>query len=169
MFAIVWNHLDFKCTILTCYNENPFCVHAVSFGTHLLIQDSVYPSMNTSYYKFGPSEPGSYSYYDHGHAYEVNGHGQGYYYENRRPLASSPMTIHQQTAAACSEWGGTTSATSHDNSIECKLQMSWLQHARVDVHRYLFLMFSNQRSHCFRSIMAKVAQLWLNRKMSLIQ
>lgn len=77
--------------------------------------------MDTSYYKFGSSEPGSYSYYDHGHGYEVNGHGQGSY-ENRRPMVSSPMTTHQQTAAASRGWGGSRNANSHNNASECKFR-----------------------------------------------
>ncbi|XP_031401255.1 E3 ubiquitin-protein ligase BIG BROTHER-like isoform X2 [Punica granatum] len=95
------------------YDHVNFIFSGTSHG-----QDSLYPSMNTSYYKFGSSEPGSYSYYDQGHAYEVNAHGQEYY-ENRRPLVSSPMTPHQQTAAANSEWGGSTNANSHENAAEC--------------------------------------------------
>ena len=40
------------------------------------VQWSVYPipSMTTSFYKFGLSDFGNISYYDHGHSYEVNNH-----------------------------------------------------------------------------------------------
>lgn len=88
-------------------------------GTLLHIQDCLYPSMHTSYYKFSSSEPGNYSYYDQSHAYEVNGHGQGYY-ENRRPLVSSPVMTHQQPSATSVEWGGGTNVNSPDTIAECK-------------------------------------------------
>ncbi|KAK4745589.1 hypothetical protein SAY87_011901 [Trapa incisa] len=81
-------------------------------------QETVYPSMHTSYYKFGSSEPGNYSYYDNAHAYEVNGHGQGYY-ESRRPLVSSPIITDPQPSAVSVEWGGSTNAFLPDNIAEC--------------------------------------------------
>ncbi|KAK4741989.1 hypothetical protein SAY87_025577 [Trapa incisa] len=95
-------------------------------------QDSVYSSLDTSYYKFGPSELGSFSYYDHGHAYEVNDYGQGYC-ENRRPMVSSNMTTHQQTAAALRERSGSRNPNSHNNASECPRR-----HQSADDHQVIW-------------------------------
>lgn len=73
--------------------------------------------MSTSYYKFGLSDPGSTSYYDVVHAYEVNEHDPSDEY--RRPLENSPTMTNDQTAAANSEWAG-HNVSSLDNPVECK-------------------------------------------------
>ncbi|XP_050275548.1 E3 ubiquitin-protein ligase BIG BROTHER-like [Quercus robur] len=83
-------------------------------------QESVYPQMNTSFYKFGFSEPGNTSYYDHGHTYAVNDH-EPRIDEYRRPFENSSTMVNEQAAAAQTEWEGNaaTSTTTHDNPIEC--------------------------------------------------
>ncbi|CAK9188214.1 unnamed protein product [Ilex paraguariensis] len=80
-------------------------------------QESAYPSMNTSLYKFGLSEPGSFSYYDYGHAYVVNDHARGVDEYSRE---STPILVDQQTAALHAQCEGNSSATSHANPVECK-------------------------------------------------
>jgi E3 ubiquitin-protein ligase BIG BROTHER-like protein len=45
--------------------------------TFLHLQDIVYPSTNANFYKFGISPPGSTSYYDPTHIYEVHDNGLG--------------------------------------------------------------------------------------------
>lgn len=83
------------------------------------MQESVYPSVNTNYYKVGSSEYGSnYSYYDYGHSYEVDGHGQAYH-ETRRPMVSPSMT-NEQTTAVGSGWEGNANSGSRDRSAACK-------------------------------------------------
>lgn len=74
--------------------------------------------MNTSFYKFGLSEPGSTSYYDVVNAYEVNDHDP-ISDEYRRPLENSPTMTDDQTAAANSEWAG-NNTNNLDNPVECK-------------------------------------------------
>ncbi len=79
----------------------------------------MYPSTNTSFYKFGFSEPGSTSYQDHGHTYAVNDH-EPRTDEYRRPFENSSTMINEQAAAAHTEWEGNAGTTTHDNPIECK-------------------------------------------------
>ena len=74
--------------------------------------------MNTSFYKFGLSEPGSTSYYDVVNAYEVNDHDPRSD-EYRRPLENSPTMTNDQTAAPNSEWAG-NNTNNLDNPVECK-------------------------------------------------
>lgn len=74
--------------------------------------------MNTSFYKFGLSEPGSTSYYDFGHVYEVHDHDLRSE-EYRRPMENSPTMTNNQTAAPNSEWEGNNSNTV-DIPVECK-------------------------------------------------
>lgn len=81
-------------------------------------QESVYPSMNTSFYKFGLSEPGTTSYYDHGLAYAVNDH-EPRIDEHRRPFENNSTMVNEQTATVHTEWEGNASTTMHDNPIEC--------------------------------------------------
>ncbi|KAL5566617.1 hypothetical protein UlMin_029781 [Ulmus minor] len=81
-------------------------------------QESAYPSTNTSYYKFGFSEPGNTSYYDGGHAYEVHDYdlrNEDY----RRPLENSSTLTNEQSAAANSHWEGNANINTHDNPVEC--------------------------------------------------
>lgn len=58
-------------------------------------QDSMYPSINMNPYKFGTSEPGSTSYYNDVHAYEVDDHApriDDFDFDYRSPLANSDPT-----------------------------------------------------------------------------
>ncbi|KAF8009190.1 hypothetical protein BT93_J0239 [Corymbia citriodora subsp. variegata] len=81
-------------------------------------QESLYSPVNTNYYKMGSSEYGSnYSYYDYGHSYEVDGHGQAYH-EIRRPMVSPSMT-NEQTTAVSSGWEGNANGGSRDRSAAC--------------------------------------------------
>ncbi|EOY32618.1 RING/U-box superfamily protein isoform 3 [Theobroma cacao] len=57
------------------------------------VQESVYPSMTSSFYKFGLSDSGNISYYDHGHNYE--------------------------TAAMNMEWEGNVNTMSRENPVDC--------------------------------------------------
>ncbi|KAH1224764.1 E3 ubiquitin ligase BIG BROTHER [Glycine soja] len=79
-------------------------------------QESSYPS-NSSFYKFGLSEPENNSYYRYSHGYEVN-HHEPLVDEYRRPSENS-LTINEQSPAVSTEWveGGNTDT--QDNSIEC--------------------------------------------------
>ncbi|RDX71174.1 E3 ubiquitin ligase BIG BROTHER, partial [Mucuna pruriens] len=79
-------------------------------------QESSYPS-NSSFYKFGLSEPENTSYYRYSHGYEVS-HHEPLVDEYRRPSENS-LPINEQTAAVSTEWveGGNTDT--RDNSIEC--------------------------------------------------
>ncbi|KAF7805396.1 E3 ubiquitin-protein ligase BIG BROTHER-like [Senna tora] len=79
-------------------------------------QESLYPS-TTSFYKFGPSEPESTSYYQYGHGYEVN-HHEPQMDEHIRPSENS-STFNEQTAAVSTEWGEGVNTTTRDNSVEC--------------------------------------------------
>ncbi|XP_022754060.1 E3 ubiquitin ligase BIG BROTHER-like isoform X2 [Durio zibethinus] len=75
------------------------------------VQESVYPSMTTSFYKFGLSDSGNTSYYDHGHSYEVSNYELGVD-EYRRASENSSSTSNEQTAAINMEWEGNANATS---------------------------------------------------------
>lgn len=80
------------------------------------MQESSYPS-NSTYYKFGPSDPENTSYYRYNHGYEVNHHEQ-LVDEYRRPSENS-STINEQTAAVSTEWGEGGNTDTQENSIEC--------------------------------------------------
>ncbi|KAK9273423.1 hypothetical protein L1049_018233 [Liquidambar formosana] len=87
-----------------------------------------YPSMNTSLYKFGISEPGSTSYYDYFHAYEVSNHAPRIDEYRRPPENSSTMTDEQTPAVntqwegnanTTTQWEGYANTTTHANPVEC--------------------------------------------------
>ncbi|TXG73242.1 hypothetical protein EZV62_001821 [Acer yangbiense] len=82
------------------------------------VQESAYPSMNTSFYKFGLSESGNTSYYDYGHPYEVNYH-EPRVDENRRPSDNSSTMNNEQTASVNTVRERNTNTTTHENSVEC--------------------------------------------------
>ncbi|PPR96958.1 hypothetical protein GOBAR_AA23725 [Gossypium barbadense] len=84
-------------------------------------EESVYPSMTSSFYKFGPSDSGSISYYDHrnDHSYEVNNHDLCID-EYRRASESSLSGSNGQTAAMNVECERNAHATSLENSVDCK-------------------------------------------------
>lgn len=76
--------------------------------------------MNSSFYKFGLSEPtGSTSYYDVGHAYEVHRHNPNSD-DYRRSMDDSSTMSRERTATLNSEWEGYTDTHAHENPIECK-------------------------------------------------
>ncbi|XWS52501.1 hypothetical protein CRYUN_Cryun11dG0075900 [Craigia yunnanensis] len=82
------------------------------------VQESVYPSMTTSFYKFGLSDSGNISYYDHGHSYDVSNHElcvDGY----RRASENSSSMSNEQTAAMNMEWEGNENITSRENPVDC--------------------------------------------------
>uniref|UniRef100_A0A5B7BJ94 RING-type domain-containing protein n=1 Tax=Davidia involucrata TaxID=16924 RepID=A0A5B7BJ94_DAVIN len=81
-------------------------------------QGSLYPSMHTSLYKFGLSEPGSVSYYDHSYAHVVNDHALGIDEYSRHLENSSTMT-NEETAAVHTQLAGNSSTTTHVNPLEC--------------------------------------------------
>ncbi|KAK0603610.1 hypothetical protein LWI29_006785 [Acer saccharum] len=82
------------------------------------VQESAYPSMNTSFYKFGLSESGNTSYYDYGHPYEVNYH-EPRVDENRRPSDNSSTMNNEQTASVNTVRERNTNTTTRENSVEC--------------------------------------------------
>lgn len=75
--------------------------------------------MNANFYKFGISLPGSTSYYDHSHVYEVHDH-EPQIDEYRRPLENSSTMTNEQTAAVNTEWEGNENMTMHDDPVECE-------------------------------------------------
>jgi len=87
--------------------------------TSLHLQDIVYPSTNANFYKFGISPPGSTSYYDPTHIYEVHDNGLRNE-EYGRPLENSSTTTNEQTSRVNTEWEVNENRTSHDDPVECK-------------------------------------------------
>ncbi|KAK9022019.1 hypothetical protein V6N11_002317 [Hibiscus sabdariffa] len=87
-------------------------------ATH--VQESVYPSMTSSFYKFGLSDSGSISYYDHDTdpSYEVN-NNELCIDEYRRASENSSSMSNQQTAAMYVERERNTNANSRENSVYC--------------------------------------------------
>lgn len=81
-------------------------------------QESLYPLMNASAYKFGISEPGSLSYYDYGHTYVVNDHTPriNEYSSHMENSASIPG---DRPAAVQTPHEGISSSTSHVNPVDC--------------------------------------------------
>lgn len=82
------------------------------------VQESVYPSTNTSFYKFGLSDYGSNSYYDYGHPYEVNYHDPRND-EYRRPSENTSRSNNEQTAAVNAVPERNTNTTTRESPIEC--------------------------------------------------
>ncbi|KAK6235613.1 hypothetical protein SCA6_010950 [Theobroma cacao] len=82
------------------------------------VQESVYPSMTSSFYKFGLSDSGNISYYDHGHNYEVNNH-ELCVDEYRRASENSSSMSNEQTAAMNMEWEGNVNTMSRENPVDC--------------------------------------------------
>lgn len=75
--------------------------------------------MNTNFYKFGLSEPGSTSYCDYAHPYEVNYH-EPRIDESRRPSENSSTMNSEEAVAVDTVRERNTNTTSHVNSVECK-------------------------------------------------
>lgn len=79
-----------------------------------------YPAMNTSMYKFAVSEPGSFSYYEYGNDYVVNNHS-GKTDEYSRHLDDPSGALDDQATLSHVPQEGSSSSTSHDHPIECKI------------------------------------------------
>ncbi|GLT82195.1 hypothetical protein SLE2022_400890 [Rubroshorea leprosula] len=77
------------------------------------VQESIYPSMTTNYYKFGLSDLGSFSYYDHGHLYELND-CEPRVEEYRRPS----MVSNEHNAAMNVPWEGNANAARRENHVD---------------------------------------------------
>jgi E3 ubiquitin-protein ligase BIG BROTHER-like protein len=84
------------------------------------LQDSVYPSMNANFYKFGLSPPGSASYYDPAYVYEVHNHGLRNEEYRRPPLENSSTATNERTSRVNTEWEVNENRSSHDDPVECK-------------------------------------------------
>ncbi|GLU19362.1 hypothetical protein SLE2022_356170 [Rubroshorea leprosula] len=78
------------------------------------LQESIHPSMATSYYKFGLSDSGSISYNDHGPVYEVNDCDPGIE-EYRMPSTVS----NEHNAAMSMQWEGNANPTGRPNHVDC--------------------------------------------------
>jgi len=88
------------------------------FADALHAQESLYPSMHMSMYKFGLSEPGSVSYYDQSYAPMVNDHSLGVDGYSRHLDSTSTMSD-EQTAAVHTDWEENLSTNEHADSEEC--------------------------------------------------
>lgn len=82
------------------------------------VQESVYPPMNTCFYKYGFPDAGTAQYYDYSQAYEVNSH-EPRMGEHRRPSGNSSAMANAQ-AAVHTEWDGNENSMTHENHVECK-------------------------------------------------
>ncbi|XVE78870.1 hypothetical protein DITRI_Ditri14bG0012900 [Diplodiscus trichospermus] len=82
------------------------------------VQESVYPSMTTNFYKFGSSDSGNISYYDQGHSYEVSNQ-ELCIDEYRRASENSSSINNEHTVAMNMEWEGNTNTTSREIPIDC--------------------------------------------------
>ncbi|XP_057479916.1 E3 ubiquitin-protein ligase BIG BROTHER-like isoform X2 [Actinidia eriantha] len=88
------------------------------FSDTLHAQESMYPSMHTSLYKFGLSEPESLSYYEYSCAHLLNDHAQSIdeYY---RHLENSTTMTSEQTADVHTQWDGNSSTNMTASHVEC--------------------------------------------------
>jgi E3 ubiquitin-protein ligase BIG BROTHER-like protein len=84
------------------------------------LQDSVYPSMNANFYKFGLSPPESASYYDPAYVYEVYNHGLRNEEYRRPPSENSSTATNERTSRVNTEWEVNENRSSHDDPVECK-------------------------------------------------
>ncbi|KAL3599696.1 hypothetical protein D5086_007614, partial [Populus alba] len=108
------------------------------------VQDSVYPSMNANFYKFGLSPPGSASYYDPAYVYEVHNHGLRNEEYRRPPLENSSTATNEQTSRVNTEWEVNENRSSHDDPVEClrrhhnvqDYQAIWQDHVDPDNMTY---------------------------------
>lgn len=92
-------------------------------ATH--VQENIYP-LNASYYKFGLSDAGSFSYYNHGHVYSFHDQQQPAFHDHqsafdeyRRPITSSSSVTNAYNIEVNMELGGNSSTTTHENPVEC--------------------------------------------------
>ncbi|XAR60389.1 hypothetical protein NMG60_11033742 [Bertholletia excelsa] len=88
------------------------------FSDALLAQECIYPSVHASPYKFGVSEPGSFSYYDYSHAHMVNDHLPTIEEYNRNLVHSTMVTI-EQTADVHTQWEENSSNIMDGSDVEC--------------------------------------------------
>ncbi|MBA0736093.1 hypothetical protein Goarm_010565 [Gossypium armourianum] len=87
------------------------------------LQESAYPSMTTSFYKFGLSDFGNnISYYDHSPSYDGSNH-EPCPEEYRRASVNSPSMSNEETVAMNVEWEGNANSTSRENPVDCKLSV----------------------------------------------
>lgn len=87
------------------------------FADSLPSQEGMYPSMHTSLYKFGLSEPGSVSYYDYSPAHVLNEHAPTMDEYGRHLENFSTMTS-EQTAAVHTQWEGNSSTNIDANHVD---------------------------------------------------
>ncbi|XP_039065002.1 E3 ubiquitin-protein ligase BIG BROTHER-like [Hibiscus syriacus] len=89
------------------------------FDGAIHIQESVYPSMTSRFYKFGLSDSGSISYYDRDidQSYEVNNR-ELCMDEIRRASENSSSMSYQRTAAMNGEWERNTNANPLENAVD---------------------------------------------------
>ncbi|KAJ7980769.1 E3 ubiquitin ligase BIG BROTHER-like [Quillaja saponaria] len=80
-------------------------------------QENVYPSMTTSFYKFGLPEPENTSYYGSGHLYEAN-ICEPQIDEYTRPSDNS-LSFTEHTTSVNTEREGSLNTTARDSPIEC--------------------------------------------------
>ncbi|MBA0609907.1 hypothetical protein Godav_010832 [Gossypium davidsonii] len=87
------------------------------------LRESAYPSMTTSFYKFGLSDFGNnISYYDHSPSYDGSNH-EPCPEEYRRASVNSPSMSNEETVAMNVEWEGNANSTSRENPVDCKLSV----------------------------------------------
>lgn len=88
------------------------------FSDALHAQESMYPTMQTNFYKFGLSEPGSVSYFDYSYAPVLTDHMPNVT-EYSRHLASPTTMTNEQTAEVHSQWVENSSINTNTNHVEC--------------------------------------------------
>ncbi|KAK3029563.1 hypothetical protein RJ639_038452 [Escallonia herrerae] len=81
-------------------------------------QESAYPSVNTSSYKFGLSEPGTLSYYDYNHTYMVDDRAPEIHEYNIH-LDNSSIVPDELMTAVRTRRDGHPSSSSHANPVDC--------------------------------------------------
>ncbi|KHG02120.1 E3 ubiquitin ligase BIG BROTHER -like protein [Gossypium arboreum] len=95
------------------------------------LQESAYPSMTTSFYKFGLSDFGNnISYYDHSPSYDGSNH-EPCAEEYRRASVNSPSMSNEETVAMNVEWGGNANSTSRENPVDCPRRLQNAQDYQV--------------------------------------
>ncbi|XP_052185889.1 E3 ubiquitin-protein ligase BIG BROTHER-like [Diospyros lotus] len=88
------------------------------FADALHVQESTYPSMHSSFYKFGLSEPGSVSYYDHSHDCVFNDHAPAMDEYDGHFETSVPMTT-EQTAHVRTQLEENSGINVNTSHVEC--------------------------------------------------
>ncbi|KAL6966442.1 RING-type E3 ubiquitin transferase [Sarracenia purpurea var. burkii] len=88
------------------------------FSDALHAEESMYPSMHSSLYKFGLSEQGSLSYYDYSHAHLLHDHAQSNDEYNRH-LDNSTTVTSERNADVHMQWDGNSSTNMTAHHVEC--------------------------------------------------